>query len=575
MRTIPAVLAVGYFTSVLSLAQPPLRNNPAQQQKRAAASATVPDDLFFNGVIYTGEGFAEDKPRVVEAMAVAKGKVIAVGTTAEITRLAGPKTHLHDMDSAHTRSFVFPGFNDAHTHLGEAGREKLNVDLRGSASLKEMLSRIQSAAAQAPDDHWLTGGGWDHTLWTEKVLPTRQDLDKVTGDHPAFLSRIDGHIAIANTAALKAAGVTARTRMPQGGAIDLDASGEPTGIVRESAKGLLYKVIPPPMREERRRGDELAIEDALAHGVTTAQDNSDWQDFLIYEEMEREGKLHLRISEWLPFASPLPELKAHRAHHDANDLMLHTGMLKGFMDGSLGSRTAAMKQPYSDDPKNTGLPQYTQDRLNAMTMERAKAGFQIGFHAIGDRAVSMALDALSQPGVPVTARNRVEHAQVVDAADFAKFKKLGLIASMQPNHLMTDVNWVTERIGPERAKGAYAWKRFLDVGVPLAFGTDYPVEPIAPFRGLFEAVTRTNENGTKALSLENKLTRGQALYAYTEGSAYAEFAEKHKGKLAPGYDADFVVVDRDIYKVRPTAVLDTQVRETWVAGQQVYSSSAD
>jgi len=483
--------------------------------------------------------------------------------------------HLYDMDSAHTRSFVFPGFNDAHTHLGEAGREKLNVDLRGSGSLKEMLSRIQSAAAQAPDDHWLTGGGWDHTLWTEKVLPTRQDLDNVTGDHPAFLSRIDGHIAIANTAALKAAGVTARTRMPQGGAIDLDASGEPTGIVRESAKGLLYKVIPPPMREERRRGDELAIEDALAHGVTTAQDNSDWQDFLIYEEMEREGKLHLRISEWLPFASPLPELKAHRAHHDANDLMLHTGMLKGFMDGSLGSRTAAMKQPYSDDPKNTGLPQYTQDRLNAMTMERAKAGFQIGFHAIGDRAVSMALDALSQPGVPVTARNRVEHAQVVDAADFAKFKKLGVIASMQPNHLMTDVNWVTERIGPERAKGAYAWKRFLDVGVPLAFGTDYPVEPIAPFRGLFEAVTRTNENGTKALSLENKLTRGQALYAYTEGSAYAEFAEKHKGKLAPGYDADFVVVDRDIYKVRPTAVLDTQVRETWVAGQQVYSSSAD
>lgn len=575
MRTKIALLAVVFYPCVVTAAQTPARHTATQHTRKAAtASTAAPDDVFFNGVIYTGEGFAEDKPRVVEAMAVAKGKVIAVGTTAEITRLAGPKTRLHDLDTAHTLHFIFPGFNDAHTHLGEAGREKLNVDLRGSDSLKEMLSRIQAAAAAAPAGHWLTGGGWDHTLWKEKVLPTRQDLDKVTGDHPTFLSRIDGHIAIANTAALKAAEITAATQMPEGGAIDLDGSGEPTGIIRESAKGLIYKLIPPPTPEERRKGDELAIEDALAHGVTTAQDNSNWQDFLVYEEIEKEGKLNLRITEWLPFASPLDELKAHRAHHDANDPMLHTGMLKGFMDGSLGSRTAAMKAPFSDDPKNTGLPQYTQERLNAMTVERAKAGFQIGFHAIGDKAVSMALDAFSQPGVPVTARNRIEHAQVVDAADFARFKKLGVIASMQPNHLMTDVNWAMERIGPERAKGAYAWKRFLDAGVPLAFGTDYPVEPITPFRGLFEAVTRTNEYATKSLSVENKLNRGQALCAYTQGSAYAEFAEKHKGKLASGFDADFVVVDRDIYKLRPTAVLETQVRQTWVGGQQVYSSTA-
>lgn len=574
MRASFALLAVVFSTGILS-AQAPARHSVQQHAKKATAAApAVPDDVFFNGVIYTGEGFAEDKPRVVEAIAVAKGKILAVGTTAEITKLAGPNTHLHDLDTAQTRHFIFPGFNDAHTHLGEAGREKLNVDLRGCDSLKEMLSRIQSAAAAAPAGHWLTGGGWDHTLWTEKVLPTRQDLDKVTGDHPTFLSRIDGHIAIANTAALKAAGITARTQLPEGGAVDLDASGEPTGIVRESAQELVGKVIPPPTHEERRKGDELAIEDTLAHGVTTAQDNSDWEDFLVYEEMEKKGNLHLRITEWLPFAAPVDELKSHRAHHDVNDPMLHTGMLKGFMDGSLGSRTAAMKAPYSDDPKNTGLPQYTQDRLNQMTVERAKAGFQIGFHAIGDRAVSMALDAFGQPGVPVTARNRVEHAQVVDAPDFARFKNLGVIASMQPNHLMTDVNWAMDRIGPERAKGAYAWKRFLDAGVPLAFGTDYPVEPITPFRGLFEAVTRTNEYATKSLSVENKLTRGQALYAYTQGSAYAEFAEKHKGKLVPGFDADFVVVDRDIYKLRPTAVLQTEVRQTWVAGEQVYSSSA-
>jgi len=576
MRTIPVVLAVVFSTCILTAAQAPTQRSAPQHPKRttAASSKVAPDDLFFNGVIYTGEGFAEDKPRVVEAMAVAKGKVVAAGTTAEITRLAGPHTHLHDMDSAHTRMVIFPGFNDAHAHLGEGGREKLNVDLRGSASLAEMLSKIQAAAAEASEGHWLTGGGWDHTLWSEKVLPTRQDLDKVTGSHPAFLSRIDGHIAIANSAALKAAGITAKSQMPEGGAIDLDGSGEPTGIVRESAQGLVDKVIPAPTHDERRKGAELAIEDALAHGVTTAQDNSDWQDFLVYEEIEREGKLHLRITEWLPFAAPVNELKAHRAHHDANDAMLHTGMLKGFMDGSLGSRTAAMKAPYSDDSKNIGLPQYTQDRLNQMTVERAKAGFQMGFHAIGDKAVSMALDAFSQPGVPVTARNRVEHAQVVDAADFARFKKLGVIASMQPNHLMTDVNWAMERIGPERAKGAYAWKRFLDAGVPLAFGTDYPVEPITPFRGLFEAVTRTNEYATKSLSVEKKLSRGQALYAYTQGSAYAEFAEKRKGKLAPGFDADFVVLDRDIYKMRPSSILETQVRQTWVSGEQVYTSTS-
>ena len=219
-----------------------------------------------------------------------------------------------------------------------------------------------------------------------------------------------------------------------------------------------------------------------------------------------------------------------RAHHDANDPMLHTGMLKGFMDGSLGSRTAAMKAPFADDPGNTGLPQYTQAELNQMAVERAQAGFQLGFHAIGDKAAAMALDAFSQPGVSRTARNRIEHAQVVDPADIPRFNKLGVIASMQPNHLLTDMNWAEDRLGPKRAAYSYAWKAFLDAGVPLAFGTDYPVEPITPFRGLYAAVTRMNEAGTKTYFPENKLTRGQALYAYTQGSAYAEFAEKHKGK---------------------------------------------
>jgi predicted amidohydrolase YtcJ len=541
----------------------------------SAQSAHVPDDIFFNGRIYTGAGLAEDKPQVVDAMALEGGKVLAVGANAEIKRLAGPKTRMHDLDVVRTGTVVFPGFNDAHLHLGFAGQTMLNVDLTGVPSLAAMLTKVKAFADAAPAGHWLTGGNWDHTLWASKQLPTRADLDSVTGNHPAFLSRIDGHIALANTAALEAAGITGHTPPPPGGAIDADAAGQPTGILRESAQELVEKVIPPPTMEERRRGAELAIRDALSHGVTSAQDNSDWDDFLVFEQMEKEGALHLRITEWLPFKTPLADLIKMRAHHDASDPLLHTGMLKGFMDGSLGSRTAAMKAPFADDAKNSGLPQFTQEELNRMTLERAQAGFQMGFHAIGDRAAAMALEAFAQPGVSHSARNRIEHAQVVDPADFPRFKTLGVIASMQPNHLLTDMNWAEDRLGPQRAEYSYAWKAFLTAGVPLAFGTDYPVEPVTPFRGLYAAVTRMNEAGTKTYFPQNKLTRGQALYAYTQGSAYAEFAEKRKGKLLPGFDADFIVADRDLYAVDASAILGTRIESTWVAGAEAYSGKTE
>jgi predicted amidohydrolase YtcJ len=530
----------------------------------------VPEIIYFNGVIYTGVGMAEDKPETVQAMAIGAGKVLAIGTNEEVTKLAGPETRLHDLDSANTSTYIFPGFNDAHTHLGSAGRTKLNVDLTGVKSLAAMLAKVQTHAKDAPPGHWLTGGNWDHTLWAQKTLPTRQDLDKVTAGHPAFLDRIDGHIAIANTAALEAAGIRRKTVPPQGGAIDLDSNGEPTGILRESAQALVKRVIPPPSLAERRRGDELAIADALAHGVTSVQDLSDLPDFLVFEQLEKEGKLNLRISEWLAFKDPLDVVKKERVHHDPNDPMLRTGMLKGFMDGSLGSRTAAMKASYSDDPQNTGLPQYTQAQLNKMALDRAQAGFQLGFHAIGDKAAAMVLNAYAQPGISKTARNRIEHAQVVDPADIQRFVKLGIVASIQPSHLLTDMNWAEDRLGPKRAAYSYAWKAFLKAGVPLAFGTDYPVEPITPFRGLYAAVTRMNEAGTKSYFPENKLTRGQALYAYTQGSAYAEFAEKHKGKLVPGYDADFILVDRNLYTVGAPAILYSVVLETVVAGRQAF-----
>ena len=570
MRPCTVLLAAFFFAPCLAPAQNTNVKHLPPARGKVAPPPAAPEAVLYDAVIYTGVGLAEGKPETVPAMAIGGGKVLAVGTSDEIMRLAGPNTKVHDVNSSATGMVIFPGFNDAHTHLGGAGRAKLNVDLAGVKSLAEMQVKIEIFADHTPAGHWLTGGRWDQTLWLKKTLPTRQDLDKVTGGHPALLDRVDGHIAIANSAALSAAGITGKTATPAGGAIDLDAAGEPTGILRETAKDLVEKIIPPPSRQDRRRGDELAIEDALSHGVTSVQDFSDWQDFLVFEAMEKEGKLHLRISEWLPFTAPLDKLKAMRAHHSPQDPMLHTGMLKGFMDGSLGSRTAAMKAPYADDPANTGLPQFKQAQLNEMTLARSQAGFQMGFHAIGDKAAAMALDAYSHLPASKDARNRIEHCQVVDPADIPRFAKLGIVASMQPNHLLTDMNWAEDRLGPKRAAYSYAWKAFLDAGVPLAFGTDYPVEPITPFRGLYAAVTRMDEAGKKSYFPENKLTRGQALYAYTQGSAYAEFAEKHKGKLAPGYDADFILVDMDIFKVDAPAILKANVLETFVNGQKAF-----
>ena len=512
--------------------------------------------------------------RRAEAIAVAGGTILAIGYEQDILKLKGPKTQIIDL-AGH---FVMPGFNDAHVHLGSGGFEKLNVNLVGSKSLDEMKQRIADRVKTTGTGEWIQGRGWDHTLWARTETPTRADIDSVTGDHPAIFGRVDGHIAIANTAALKAAGITKDTADPHGGKIDRDEKGEATGILRETAMGAVYDKIPAPGAAQRRRAAELALEDAASHGITSAQDNSEWEDFLTYEQLEKEGKLTLRIAEWLPFDAPVAELKAKRAHHASTDSMLHTTMLKGFMDGSLGSRTAAMLAPYDDDPKNAGIPRYEQEPLNQKAAERARAGFQLGFHAIGDRGARMALDAFAyakenspnktlKPG-----RFRIEHDQVIAPEDFEKFSKLGVIASVQPNHLLTDMNWAESHIGQARARHSYPWKEFEDHGIRLAFGTDYPVEPITPFRGLYCAVTRKNEAGTKEYYPEQKLTINQAIAAYTTGAAYAEFEERRKGVLQPGMLADFVVLDRDITKVAPEEILKTRVLRTVVGGKTVYEA---
>lgn len=564
-----------------------LFSTPSFAQGTSVAPTQTADQIFLNGNIYTGARTVSDRveghdlrkivvgPRV-QALAVKGDRILAVGTNREIERFRGSHTISVDLGG----HFVLPGINDSHLHLAIGGMEELNVDLVGVKSLREMQERIATQATHAASGEWLQGGGWDHTLWAEQKLPTRQDLDAITGGHPAFFSRIDGHIVVANTTALHAAAIAADTADPEGGKIDRDAKGEPTGILRESAREILLAKVPKPTKAKRRQAIELALSEAAQWGLTSVQDNSEWEDFLIYEDLEREGELTLRISEWLPFTASLDELKQMRAHHSQADPMLHTGQLKGFLDGSLGSHTAALLAPYSDEPTNTGLLQLTQTRLNELTRERAAAGFQIGFHAIGDRAVEMALqafDAAENTDLPRAKtskwndyRFRIEHAQVLSPNQFARFHELGVIASMQPNHLLTDMNWVESRIGLERVKHSYAWRAFLDANVPLAFGTDYPVEPLTPFRGLYAAVTRRNEAGTKELHTEQKLTIDEAIAAYTTGAAHAEFADQDKGLLQPRMLADFIVLDRDITKVQPLDILGTRVLRTVVGGRTMY-----
>jgi predicted amidohydrolase YtcJ len=546
------------------------------------AAKSKADVIFLHGNVYTGvaEGSSFHEIKRTEAVAILGDRILEAGSNADILKLKGPQTQVIEL-AGH---FVMPGFNDAHMHLASAGFEKLNVNLLGVKSLDEFRERLRARVDAAAPGEWITGAGWDETLWPVKALPSRWDLDEVTTTHPVFLQRVDGHMAVANTRALQLASVNLASRDPLGGKIDRDESGAPTGILRETARDPVLAVIPKPTHDKRRQAIVGALQDIASAGVTSVQDNSSWEDFQIYEELEREGKLSARISEWLPFDATLDELSMKRKSHPASDNMLHTAMLKGFMDGSLGSHTAALLEPYSDDPKNSGLPQYDQAKLTEMAKQRVLAGYQLGFHAIGDKGVQMALDAYAATekearDKKVKAANgsedyrlRIEHAQVTTPTQITRFKELKVIASVQPSHLLTDMNWAQARLGPKRAEHSYAWADFLKKGVTLAFGTDYPVEPVTPFRGLYAAVTRKNLASNAEYFPSEKLTMDQAIAAYTTGSAFAEFAEKQKGLIAAGMLADLVVLDRDITALPPQKILETKVLRTIVGGKTVYEA---
>ncbi len=578
---VSSFVSAAFFLPLLALSV--LCAAQSQSDNGSVDSKPKADVIFEHGNIYTGVPANANFSAIVreEAIAVRDDRIQAVGKIADLEKLKGPQTQVVDLGG----HFVMPGFNDAHLHLDGAGQTKLSVDLTGVKSLDELRTRVEKKVEGSQAGDWILGSGWDETLWPVKVPPTRWDLDEVSNGHPVYLERIDGHIAVANTRALQLGSITLASRNPQGGRIDRNETGEPTGILRETAKDAVVDVIPKPSHRLRRQGLELALADLAEHGVTSAQDYSPvWENFQIYEKLEKEGKLTARITEWLPFDDSMADLTRKRDSHPQTDLMLHTGMLKGFMDGSLGSHTAALLEPYADDPKNAGLPQYDAAKLNDMAKERVLAGFQLGFHAIGDKGVQMALDAYAGAEkaaheANVKAANggddfrlRIEHAQVTTPVQVSQFKTLKVIASMQPSHLLTDMRWAQDRLGPKRAATSYAWLAFLNKGVTLAFGTDYPVEPVSPFRGLYAAVTRQSENGKQEYFPAQRLTMDQAIAAYTTGSAFGEFEEKEKGKLVPGMLADFVVLDRDVTASSPEKILATKVLRTVVGGKTVYEA---
>jgi predicted amidohydrolase YtcJ len=527
--------------------------------------------VYLHGRIYTND---PEHPWA-DAMAIRDNKIRCVGKIDFVLLECGGNDPAAETIQLRGK-FLMPGFNDAHVHLGSAGAGMLSVQLNGVATIEELQKRVADAVAHHKEGEWITGSGWDHTLWPDKKFPNKNELDAVAPKNPVFLTHVSGHVAVANTLALQHGEIKDDTPNPPGGVIERDADGHPTGMLEEdSAMSLVSARIPDLKADQRRRGIQLALADAAKNGVTSAQDFSDWADYLTYVQLKEEGKLTLRITEWLPFMSSMDDLLNMRAQGGTSDPWLKTGALKGFIDGALGSRTAAMLAPYSDDPSTSGILTNDPDKLRAMAIERDKAGFQIAFHAIGDRANHVALDvfeAVLKTNGPRDRRDRVEHAQVLSLDDLPRFSQLKVIASMQPSHETSDMRWAGQRIGPDRAKGAYAWNSLLKSGARLAFGTDYPVEPITPMRGLYACVTREFPEGGPAGGWQGqeKISMDDCIRAYTSGAAYAQFEEGKKGELKPGAYADFIILSDDVTKIPPKDLAKVTVLRTVVGGRIVY-----
>jgi predicted amidohydrolase YtcJ len=544
---------------------------------------TAADLVIRNGRVWTVD---PSEPQT-EAVAVVGNRIVAVGTEEEIRSWVGSETRIIDAGGAS----VLPGFIDSHVHFTSGGFELSNVQLRDAATPEEFAQRIGAHARKLGKGEWILGGTWDHESWDGAPEPVRQWIDQPTAENPVFVRRYDGHMGLANSLALRLAGITRETPDPPGGSIVRDADGEPTGILKDGAMQLVGRVIPAPTEKQLLRAAEAALAEARRLGVTGVHDISSPEDARTYQTLYRRGKLTARIYSLTPIEQWEATVGAGLRANFGNE-WLRLGALKGFADGSLGSTTALFFEPYDDAPDTAGLPapmMFPEGNMLRMALGADRAGLQLCIHAIGDRANRLILEVFEE----VTRRNppwnaagvrtpgdarrwRIEHAQHVHPDDFATFARLGVIASMQPYHAIDDGRWAEKRIGRKRIRTTYAFRTFLNHGVPLAFGSDWTVAPLDPLEGIYAAVTRRTLDGRNPdgwVPVE-KITVAEAIEAYTMGSAYAEFAENVRGSLTPGKLADIVVLDRDLFALPPERIREARVRMTIVDGRIVYAADA-
>jgi predicted amidohydrolase YtcJ len=534
-------------------------------QSLAPAPAPVIALAIVNARVWTGDA----RHPWADAVLVRGERIEAVGSSAEVKKRAGASVRTIDAKGM----MLTPGFIDAHVHFLDGGFALASVQLRDAPTKAEFIRRIKAFAATVPKGTWILNGDWDHTNWGGE-LPERSWIDSVTPNNPVWINRLDGHMNLANSLALAAAKVTRESKDVSGGTIVRDAAGEPTGILKDNAQGLMSRAIPRASMQMDLRALDAAMSYVAERGVTSVHNMGSWGDLAVFRNAHDAGALRTRISAAVPL-STWARLRDEVKTRGRGDAWLRIGGLKGFVDGSLGSHTAAMLEPFTDAPTDRGLLVTSEKNLHEWTDSADKAGLQVMVHAIGDRAIRTQLDIYEQVEKANGARDRrfrIEHAQHIAPVDIPRFGKLGVIASMEPYHAIDDGRWAEKVIGPERAKGTYAFKSLLDHGAVLAFGSDWFVAPPTPLLGIYGAVTRRtlDDKHPGGWMPEQKITVEQALHAYTTGSARAGFQEKEVGMLRPGMLADLVMIDRDITRVKPESIRDARVMLTMVGGRVVF-----
>jgi hypothetical protein len=533
-------------------------------------SPAAPADLVVtNARIYT----ADDGRPMANAMAIRGGRVLFVGSDRGALTLRGPQTRVLDAAGA----TVIPGIADAHVHLLNLGMALRTVNLVGARSYDEVISRIAAKARELPAGTWITGRGWDQNDWPDTRLPHHEALSRAVPSHPVYVVRIDGHASLSNAAALRLGNVTSASTDPQGGRIERTASGEPTGVLVDRAMGLVAGRIPPATREQMRDATLAAIREVHRFGLTSVHDAGvDAGTIDVYEDLARAGQYSLRNYVMIRQDDSTLARYFRRGPQSAlYDGHLWIRAIKISVDGALGSRGAALLDPYSDEPSHSGLILTPPARVKDVAVRALRAGFQLNVHAIGDRGNRVVLDAFEQAftEVPVADhRFRIEHAQILHHDDIPRFAKLDVIPSMQATHQTSDMYWAPNRLGYSRSLGGYVWRSLLNTGVIIPNGTDFPVEEVDPLKTFHSSVTRQDANGwpTGGWFADQRMTREEALKSMTLWPAVAAFQERDLGSLAPGKYADFVMLDRDIMTVAPGSILGTQVLATYVAGRPVY-----